>query len=80
MKRHRRSSTGSISDTWNYDLSSADDSLGATKGFTDGVSQELLDEERILRKHRLDKQQQQNQTYPSCDLSERPTGYPPKKI
>lgn len=73
MRRHRRSSIGSISDTWNYNLSSVDDSLGFTREFTDAVSQEMLDEERILRKHRLEKQQNQNIIYPSCDLSNRPT-------
>ncbi|WP_299755946.1 hypothetical protein [uncultured Pontibacter sp.] len=72
MKRHRRSSTGSISDTWNYNLSSVDDSLGFTRQFTDAVNQEMLDEERILRKHRLEKQQNQSIVYPSCDLNDRP--------
>ncbi|AKD03077.1 hypothetical protein POKO110462_09810 [Pontibacter korlensis] len=72
MRRHVRSSTGGISDTWNYSLSSINDSLGFTRYFTNTVNQELLDEERILRKHRLEKEQAQGFVYPSCSLDDRP--------
>ncbi|WP_276497681.1 hypothetical protein [Pontibacter litorisediminis] len=73
MKRHRRTSTGSISDTWNYSLSTVGESLGFTRSFTDALNQEMLDEERVLRKHRLEKEQAaQQEPYPSCSMDERP--------
>ncbi|TPE44892.1 hypothetical protein [Pontibacter mangrovi] len=72
MRRHRRRSTGEISDTWNYTLSSVDDSMGFTRDFTDALNQEMMDEERILRKHRLEKEHRHDPEYPSCNLDDRP--------
>ncbi|PTX15273.1 hypothetical protein C8N40_108165 [Pontibacter mucosus] len=74
MRRHRRTSTGAISDTWNYSLNSVSDNLGFTHEFTDALEQGLLDEERILRKHRLEKEHKAEEPiYPSCPLDEKPT-------
>ncbi|MCX2738407.1 hypothetical protein [Pontibacter anaerobius] len=74
MRRHRRNEGLGISDTWNYTLRTVGDSLGFTREFTDSVNQEMMDEERIARKHRLEKEhrQDQDQTYPSCSLDDRP--------
>jgi hypothetical protein len=73
MRRPRRSyGTGLISDTWNYNLRTTDDSFDFTRKFTDTVSQEMLDEERIEKKHKTQEEQRQEPLYPSCDLSDRP--------
>lgn len=74
MRRHRRNEGLGISNTWNYTLRTVGDSLGFTREFTDSISQEMMDDERIARKHRLEKEQrhEQDQIYPSCDLNDRP--------
>ncbi|WP_266203930.1 hypothetical protein [Pontibacter kalidii] len=74
MRRHRRYGGLGISDTWNYTLSAISDSLGFTRDYTDRVSPEMIDNERIARKHRLEREQKQDeeQTYPSCPLNDRP--------
>lgn len=74
MRRHRRNAGLGISDTWNYTLSEVGDSLGFTREYTDRVSPEMIDNERIARKHRLEREHRQDeeQLYPSCPLSSRP--------
>lgn len=77
MVRHRRTSTGTVSDTWNYSLNSMSESLGFTKEYTSALRQGMLDEERILRKHRLEKEHEaQGPVYPSCNLEDRPDTSP----
>lgn len=75
MRRHTRTSTGAISDTWNYSLNTVSNSLGFTHEFTNALEQGLLDEERVLRKHRLEKEHkaEEEPIYPSCSLDERPS-------
>jgi len=73
MRRIRRDyNAGLVSNTWNYNLRTVGDSLGFTKDFTNAVNQEMLDEERIQMKHEKEEEQRQEQTYPSCDLSDKP--------
>ncbi|MFD3002822.1 4a-hydroxytetrahydrobiopterin dehydratase [Pontibacter toksunensis] len=62
MRRHRRrESPALISDTWNYSQRTVDDSLGFTRDFTDTVSQEMLDEERIEMKRKKEQEQREEQ-------------------
>lgn len=75
MRRHRRNTGLEISDTWNYSLRTVDNSLGFTREFTDATNQEMMDEERIARKHRLEREHRQEPVYPSCSLDERPVPY-----
>ena len=74
MRRHRRNEGLGISNTWNLTLSTVGDSLGFTREFTDSVNQGMMDDERIARKHRLEREHQQDldQIYPSCRLDDRP--------
>ncbi|MEJ8801081.1 hypothetical protein [Pontibacter sp. H249] len=74
--RRRRSGRDHLSDifytTGDMRERTVDESFGFSRGFTDAVSQEMLEEERIARKHRLEKEQKNNQKYPSCDINDRP--------
>jgi hypothetical protein len=47
MRRHRRPSLGTISDTWNYSLSSAGENLEYTHRFTDTVNEAMMEEDRL---------------------------------
>ena len=53
MRRHIRSFlSGLFFNTGNYNLPNADDSLGTSRGFSEGISDEMLREERLEREHR----------------------------
>jgi len=44
--------SGLFFNTGNYNLPSVDDSLGASRGFSEGINDEMLREERLEREHR----------------------------
>jgi hypothetical protein len=53
MRRHRRSYlSGLFFNTGNYDLRSVDDTFGFTRQFADAINQEMMDDERLERKHK----------------------------
>jgi hypothetical protein len=53
MRRHRRSYlSGLFFNTGNYDLRSVDDTFGFTRQFADAINQEMMDDERLDRKHK----------------------------
>ena len=73
MRRNRRDyNPGLISNTWNYNLRTVEDSLGFTKDFTNAVNKEMLDEERIEMEHKRRAERGEEPLYPSCDLADKP--------
>jgi hypothetical protein len=80
MMRRRRSGRDHLSDifynTGDMRQRTVDESFGYSREFTDMTRQEMLEGERLQRKHRLEKEQQQNQIYPSCDINDRPNNLP----
>ncbi|MDX5482510.1 MAG: hypothetical protein LPK07_12590 [Hymenobacteraceae bacterium] len=50
--------------------------MGFTREFTDRISQEMLDEERIELQHRREEEERRRMNeYPYCNLDERPANY-----
>lgn len=73
MRRPRRSSmSGMFYNTGDLSERTVDESLGFTREFTDRTNQEMLTEERLEKKHELERKQQQGNPYPSCDLNDKP--------
>ncbi|MFD2246282.1 hypothetical protein [Pontibacter ruber] len=74
MRRHRRPSTGAISDTWNYSQRSADESLEFTHQFTDTVNEPLMEEDRIEHEKQL-----HHPVEPTNEPAERTDMVPPEE-
>lgn len=76
--RRRRSGRDHLSDifynTGDMSERTVNESFGFSREFTDATNQEMLEEERLQRKHRLEKEQRMDQAhqYPSCDINDRP--------
>jgi hypothetical protein len=53
MRRHRRGYlSGLFFNTGNYDVRSEENNLEFTRQFSDAINQEMMDDERLERKHR----------------------------
>lgn len=73
MRRNRRRHiTDLFYNTGDLNERTVDESFTFSREFTNTINQEMLEEERIMRKHEQEQQQQQGQVYPSCDLRDRP--------
>jgi hypothetical protein len=79
--RRRRSGRGHLSDlfynTGDMNERTVNDSFGFSREFTDRTSQEMLSEERIEMKHKKEEEEQRikDSKYPSCKVTDRPTGF-----
>jgi hypothetical protein len=78
--RRRRSGRGHLSDlfynTGDMNERTINDSFGFSREFADKTRQEMLSEERIEMKHKREEEQRiQDSKYPSCKITDRPSGY-----